>query len=134
MLLYFQINLKIMLTVIEQLPDHVFGVRANGEVTKDDLKDVLLPGLESLTERYDEIYYLLVLETKVQNFTAGAWIQDLIAGIKHLSKWKKIAIVTDQEAVEKFTDFFSYISPGEARGYELSELQNAIDWLKLKTP
>ena len=123
-----------MLTVIDQLPDHVFGVRANGEVTKDDLKNVLLPGLESLTERYDEIYYLLVLETKVQNFTAGAWIQDLIAGIKHLSKWKKIAIVTDQEAVEKFTDLFSYISPGEARGYELSELQMAKDWLKLKTP
>lgn len=123
-----------MLTVIEQLPDHVFGVRANGEVTKDDLKNVLLPGLESLTKRYDEIYYLLVLETKVQNFTAGAWIQDLIAGIKHLSKWKKIAIVTDQEAVEKFTDLFSYISPGEARGYELSELQIAKDWLKLKTP
>ena len=123
-----------MLTVIDQLPDHVFGVRANGEVTKDDLKNVLLLGLESLTERYDEIYYLLVLETKVQNFTAGAWIQDLIAGIKHLSKWKKIAIVTDQEAVEKFTDLFSYISPGEARGYELSELQMAKDWLKLKTP
>lgn len=123
-----------MLTVIDQLPDHVFGVRANGEVTKEDLKNVLLPGLESLTERYDEIYYLLVLETKVQNFTAGAWIQDLIAGIKHLSKWKKIAIVTDQEAVEKFTDLFSYISPGEARGYELSELQIAKDWLKLKTP
>jgi hypothetical protein len=122
-----------MLTVIPNLPDHVFGVRASGEVTKDDLKNVLLPGLESLTDRYQEIYYLLVLETDVQNFTAGAWIQDLIAGIKHFTQWKKMAIVTDQKTVEKFTDAFSYISPGEAKGYQMNELQSAIDWLSIKS-
>lgn len=122
-----------MLTVIQNLPEHVFGVRASGEVTKDDLKNVLLPGLESLSERYKEIYYLLVLETDVQNFTAGAWIQDLIAGVKHFTDWKKMAIVTDQKAVENFTDIFSYVSPGEAKGFELSDLQAAIDWLSIKS-
>ncbi|UPZ34704.1 STAS/SEC14 domain-containing protein [Sphingobacterium sp. PCS056] len=121
-----------MLRVIQNLPDHVFGVRASGEVTADDLKNVLLPELESLTDRYNEIYYLLLLETEVQNFTAGAWVQDLIAGLKHFTAWKKMAIVTDQTAVEKFTDAFSYISPGEAKGYEISELQEAIDWLSIK--
>nr|WP_068890282.1 STAS/SEC14 domain-containing protein [Pedobacter panaciterrae] len=121
-----------MLTIIPDLPDHIFGVRARGEVTKDDLQQILLPGLEKLSEQYKEIYYLLVLETEVQNFTAGAWIQDLIAGIKHLTAWKKMAIVTDQQAVEKFTDIFSYISPGEAKGYKLSELPIAIGWLAHK--
>lgn len=121
-----------MLTIIPNLPDHVFGVRASDEVTQDDLKQVLLPGLEALSKRYKEIYYLLVLETDVQNFTAGAWIQDLIAGVKHLTQWKKMAIVTDQKSVEKFTDIFSYVSPGEAKGYELSELPQAIDWLSIK--
>lgn len=121
-----------MLTIIPNLPDHIFGVRASDEVTQDDLKQVLLPGLEALSERYKEIYYLLVLETDVKNFTAGAWIQDLIAGVKHLTQWKKMAIVTDQKSVEKFTDIFSYVSPGEAKGYELSELPQAIDWLSIK--
>ena len=121
-----------MLTVIQNLPDHVFGVRASGEVTKDDLKEVLLPGLENLSARYKEIYYLLVLDTDVQNFTAGAWIQDLVAGVKHLTEWKKMAIVSDQKSVEKFTDLFSYVSPGEAKGYEHAELQEAIDWVSTK--
>ena len=121
-----------MLTVIQNLPDHVFGVRASGEVTKDDLKEVLLPGLENLSERYKEIYYLLVLDTDVQNFTAGAWIQDLVAGVKHLTEWKKMAIVSDQKSVEKFTGLFSYVSPGEAKGYEHAELQKAIDWVGIK--
>ena len=121
-----------MLSIIQNLPDHVFGVRATGEVTEEDLKSVLLPGLAVLTEKHGEIYYLLVLETEVQNFTTGAWFQDLIAGLKHFTQWKKMAIVTDQKAVEKFTDFFSYITPGEAKGFEHAQLQQAEEWVTEK--
>lgn len=122
-----------MLTPIDNLPPYVFGVRADGEVTADDLKNVLLPGLEALTAKYDEIYYLLVLDTKVENFTAGAWLQDAFAGVKHLTKWKKMAIVSDQKAVENFTDAFSYVTPGEAKGFSIAELNDAIAWVSLKS-
>lgn len=122
-----------MLTPIENLPPYVFGVKAIGEVTADELKNVLLPGLEALTDKYDEIYYLLLLETKVENFTAGAWVQDVIAGVKHLTKWKKMAIVTAQESVESFTNAFSYITPGEAKGFDLDQLDEAIAWVSLKS-
>ncbi len=71
-------------------------------------------------------------ETSVQNFTAGAWWKDMVAGIRHFSQWKKMAIVTNQKAVEKFTDLFSYVSPGEAKGFELSELDEAIAWVSDK--
>jgi hypothetical protein len=42
------------------------------------------------------------------------------------------AILTDQKAVEKFTDIFSYFSPGEAKALALHDLQTAIDWLSIK--
>lgn len=122
-----------MLILIPNLPDHVFGVKAVGEVTAEDLKSVLLPGLEVIKAKYGEIHYMLVLETKVENFTAGAWFQDMVAGLKHLTAWKKMAIVTDQKAVEKFTDAFSYVTPGEAKGFSLAELKAAIDWVSLKS-
>ncbi|WP_442588736.1 STAS/SEC14 domain-containing protein [Pedobacter sp. AW31-3R] len=122
-----------MLLPIENLPDHVFGVQAIGEVTEVDLKHVLLPGLAALVEKYGEIYYLLLLDTKVENFTAGAWIQDMIAGIKHLTQWEKMAIVTDQKAVERFTDLFSYVTPGEAKGFSIAELNEAIAWVSIKS-
>ena len=122
-----------MLSIITDTPSHVFGVTASGEVTADDLKNTLLPGLQALEEKQNEIYYLLVLETEVGNFTAGAWFQDMVAGIKHFTKWKKIAVVTDQKAVEKFTDAFSYFTPGEAKGYKLSELADAKTWLAIKS-
>jgi hypothetical protein len=122
-----------MLTKLDNLPEYVLGIRAAGEVDKNDLDNVLLPGLKALADQYGEIYYLLVLETPVQNFTAGAWWKDVVAGIKHLTHWKKMAIVTDQKAVETFTDLFSYVSPGEAKGFELSELDEAIAWVSQKS-
>jgi SpoIIAA-like len=118
-----------MLTIIENLPIHVFGIKASGQVTAEDLKKVLLPGLQSLAEKYGEIYYMLVLETKVENFTAGAWFQDMLAGIKHFSQWKKIAIVTDQKAVANFTDGFHYITPGKAKGFAMNKLGEALAWV-----
>lgn len=122
-----------MIKKIEELPNHVFGVRVTGEVTEVDLKEVLLPGLEALVENHGEIHYLLLLDTDVKNFTAGAWVQDMIAGIKHFSKWKKIAVVTDQPGVRKFTDMFSTVVPGEAKGFGQNQLGEAIEWVSLKS-
>ncbi|TKC08389.1 STAS/SEC14 domain-containing protein [Pedobacter polaris] len=122
-----------MLYEIKNLPPYVFGVKASGKVTAEDLKNTLLPGLEALNSKYNEIYYILVLETDVENFTAGAWYQDMVAGLKHLTAWKKMAIVTDQKAVENFTDAFSYVTPGEAKGFSLAEVEDAIVWVSLKS-
>lgn len=121
-----------MLTIIHGLPEHVLGVTASGEITKSDMDTTLLPGLDALVAKYDAIYYLLVLETSVGNFTAGSWLEDVKAGLKNFSKWKKIAVVTDQSGVEKFTDAFSIFVPGESKGYKLSELEEAKQWVSLK--
>lgn len=121
-----------MLTSIKGLPPYVFGVTASGTVSKEDIEDVLLKGLQKLVDSYGEIYYLLVLETGVGNFTAGSWIEDIKAGIKHFTRWKKIAVVTDQAGVEKFTDIFSFAVPGESRGYKLDELEEAMQWISVK--
>ncbi|WP_353197806.1 STAS/SEC14 domain-containing protein [Parapedobacter defluvii] len=118
-----------MIDEIKELPDHVLGVKVTGEVTAADLKGVLLPGLQRLADSYGSIHYLLHLETEVENFTAGAWVQDMLAGIKHFTQWKKIAIVTPQRGVQKFTDAFSAVVPGEARGFGADRLDEAVAWV-----
>jgi len=54
-------------------------------------------------------------------------------GIKHLTKWSKAAIVSDVNAIRKFTDFFSYLMRGEFKGFEHKDLQEAIDWIASET-
>ncbi|WP_145854409.1 SpoIIAA family protein [Pedobacter suwonensis] len=118
-----------MLTEITGLPDHIFGVRATGEVTSDDIKSVLLTGLQRTARRFKEIRYLLVLETDVKNFTAGAWAQDIKAGLQNFSKWKKIAVVSAEKGVEWFTDVFTIATHGQSKGFKPEEIEEAKAWL-----
>ncbi len=122
-----------MLTIIADLPQNVVGVSATGEVTADDIKNVLLPALEKQVKLYDEINYLLVLHTDVENWTAGSWAQDMWAGLKNFTKWNRIAVSTDQQMVEKFTNGFSFLTPGEAKGFTLAEIEEAKKWVSGET-
>lgn len=121
-----------MLQFIKDLPDHVIGILATGEVSKNDYETVLIPRMEDLVKHQGKINYLLVMETDIQNFTAAAWWEDFKLGLKNFSKWKKVAIVTDQQGVAWFGNVFRHFIPGESRGYKLSELQDAIHWVSGK--
>ena len=119
-----------MLQFINDLPDDVVGIHAIGEVTKEDFDKVLIPKIDDLSKRQGEIKYLLVLETDVSNFTLAAWWKDLVMGLKHFTEWKRIAVVSDQKGVEWFTDAFKYFIPGNSKGFALSELEEAVEWIK----
>ena len=118
-----------MLTIIPDLPPHVAGLRATGKVTEYDFEEVLIPAIDDLVKRTGKINYLLLLETPVSNFSLGAWVNDVVVGLKHFTQWNKIAIVTDQEAVKKFSDVFGYAVPGDSKGFKLSELEEAKKWV-----
>lgn len=121
-----------MMQPITNLPAHVAGMRATGEVTREDIDTVLLPLLNRQVARFGEIYYILVLDTPVQKFTLGAWWDDIKAGLKNFGQWKRIAIVSDQKAVEYFTNIFSFFVPGKSRGFSPNELEEAYAWISAK--
>ncbi|MGV3696693.1 STAS/SEC14 domain-containing protein [Flavobacterium sp.] len=121
-----------MIHYLDELPENIAGFRATGEVTEVDFINTVMPKVKELVDKTGQLNYLLVLETSIKNFTLGAWMKDALMGIKHLTKWNRAAIVTDVEAIRTFTDIFSIFLPGEFRGFEHSELQEAIDWASEK--
>ena len=108
-----------MLSIIPDLPSNVVGVKATGEVTRQDFNAVVMPAVDALANQTDKINYLLWLDTDISKFEAGAWMKDALMGLKHLFKWNRVAIVTDQKGVEKFTDVFSYVVPGNYKGFSV---------------
>lgn len=118
-----------MLQVIQDLPSHVIGVHAVGEVTGEDYESVLMPGLAEIAEQQGKISYLLVLDTDIANFTAGTWWTDLKIGLKHFTAWRKIAVVTDQKGIEWYTDILGFFIPGQAKGFPLTKLDEAVQWV-----
>ena len=110
--------------------DNVVAFRAIGEVTANDYKTVIAPAVKSLVEKINEINLLLVIDTELENFTALAWLEDAMIGLRNLGKWNRAAIVTDSENAISFTKGFCYIVPGEFRGYKKEKFPEALSWVE----
>ena len=110
--------------------DNIVAFRALAEVTKDDFKTVVVPAIEELVKRTNEINFLLVLDTDLKNFTRGAWLQDAIIGLKNIGKWNRSAIVTDSEEIISFTNIFSHVIPGEFKGFTKLTFNKALNWVQ----
>jgi hypothetical protein len=118
-----------MITEIKNLPSNMVGFKASNEVTESDFTEEVMPKVKELVSKTDELNYMLVLDTSVKNFTAGAWFKDAVMGVKHLTKWNRAAIVSDVEGVKIFTDIFSVLAPGEFKVFEHKDEQQAISWV-----
>lgn len=118
-----------MIEHLKDLPKNIVGFKATGEVTEKDFTETVMPKVKALVDETGKLNYLLVLETSVKNFSMGAWVQDALLGIKHITKWHKAAIVTDEADIRNFTAYFSKLMPGEFKGFEHKDLQQAIDWV-----
>ncbi|MHA3789115.1 SpoIIAA family protein [Flavobacterium hauense] len=117
-----------MIVQIPDLPNNMVGFRADGEVTRDDF-EVVKHQVASLVEKTGQLNYLLFLDNSPADFTLGAWMQDALLGINHITKWNRAAIISDSEAVINFTAVFSKVMPGEFRGYHKADYQKAVDWV-----
>ncbi|WP_082447129.1 STAS/SEC14 domain-containing protein [Flavobacterium sp. KJJ] len=117
--------------MIQQIsaPENTVAFRAIGEVTAEDYKMVIAPAVTALAEQINEINFLFLIDTELENFKASAWLEDALIGLKNLGKWNRAAIVTDSEKAITFTNGFSYIVPGEFRGYKKEKFQEALNWV-----
>lgn len=118
-----------MIQELKDTPNTMVGFRAIGEITKEDFDKVVLPAVAELVKRIDKLNYLLILDTPIKEFTFGAWMSDAMLGLNNMTKWNRVAIISDSSAIQSFTDIFSKIMPGEFRGYEPSQLKEAINWV-----
>lgn len=121
-----------MLEHLKYLPKNILGIHAVGVMTNKDYKAALEPLLDEHIKENGKINFLLVLETVIKNFEAGAWCGDIGIGLKYFTKWGKLAIVTDQNGVREFSHLFKYILPGKYKGYPLEDLDEAIKWITEK--
>jgi len=118
-----------MLEHMRYLPAHVLGIHAVGHVNANDYERALQPLLEQQVRQTGRINFLLVLETNIKNFTAGAWCGNVRLGLKYFTRWNKVAVVTDQDGVREFSHLFKYILPGKFAGYRLEDLDEAVKWI-----
>jgi hypothetical protein len=116
-----------MLETIDQLPPGVIGFEAKGKLEASDYTDVLAPAIQQVIDRGDDVRIVLVFET-FDGLSGGAMWQDMKIGVGHLTRWKRIALVTDVEWMIHLTTLFGWMTPGELKHFPLAERDEAIAW------
>ena len=117
-----------MIKAIKNAPENVAAFMAKGEVTKRDFDKVFKKVQKKVSET-GELNYLLKLDTDVENFSSGAWINDMLLGLKNLTKWNRCAIVSDNPVVQKITAASDYVTIGEFKAFKHDDYKKALHWV-----
>lgn len=118
-----------MLERITGLPEPVVGFVAKGKLTSDDYQNVLIPAVDQALEDHEKVRLLYILGGQFDGLTAGAMWDDTRVGFAHVTRWEKVAVVTDEDWLRHSVDIFGYLIPGEVKAFTTSEEAAARAWV-----
>ncbi len=118
-----------MLKIMSDLPANVLGVSAEGKITGTDYETILIPVLEEKLKANKKIRMIYQLGTDFSGFDMSGMLDDAKMGLKHLSAWDRIALVSDHEMINSFAKFFGYLMTCELRIFKNTELEAAKNWI-----
>ena len=118
-----------MIEKIPDLPDNVLGFTAKGTVTDNDYESIIIPAVEELFSRQENVRFLYHLGEDVTGFESAAMWDDTKLGLKHRTGWERMAIVSDIEWVRAALRIFGLVIPGQVRVFHNNELAEATRWI-----
>ena len=118
-----------MIEQISGLPANVLGFTATGMVTAEDYETVIIPAVEERFTRQKKVRLLYHIGEEAEGFEPGAMWDDTKLGMKHITGWERIAIVTDIEWVRLAIRVFAFGMPCEVRVFGNAEMARAVHWI-----
>lgn len=118
-----------MIQIISGFPEDVVACSAQGRVTKDDYERVLIPAIEAKLRDHAKIKCYYELGAAFSSFDFGAAWEDAMIGLGHLTRWERIALVSDVEWIRLATNAFRFLMPGSVRVFSTSQAAEAKAWL-----
>jgi hypothetical protein len=116
-----------MIQVISNMPVGTIGLRASGNVSEEDYRDVLVPTINAAMEQ-GKVRLLYVLEDEA-GYKPGAVWADTKMWFKNLKGWERVAIVSDADWLENAVKAFGWLMPGEVKVFESDDVRDAKQWL-----
>jgi hypothetical protein len=118
-----------MIVKILDLPDYVLGFTAKGTVTESDYESVIIPEVEAMFSRRGKVRLLYHLGEEFSKIEASAAWDDARLGLKHLTGWERMAVVSDVEWIRWAVGIFGLAIPGHVRVFHNRDLIEAKRWI-----
>ncbi len=118
-----------MIEIIEGLPDNVVGLVAKGRVTRKDYLEAVIPAIEKSVKRSAKLRLYYELGSQFAGIDLGADWEDFKIGIQHLSRWERMAVVTNVDWIRHVVGAFRFLIPGELRVFPTAQVSEAREWI-----
>ncbi len=118
--------------MIEQLtgfPDNVLAFVCKGQVTKADYDTVLVPAVMNGLKSHDKLRLYYETAGDFGGIDPAAMWTDFKVGMEHLTRWERMALVTDVDWIKYTMQFFSFMMPGATRVFPTAQAAEARAWI-----
>jgi hypothetical protein len=118
--------------MIEQLtgfPDNVLGIVGKGRITRQDYETVVVPAVEKALKSHARMRLYYEIAPDFTGFDPGAMWQDFKVGMEHLTRWERIAVVTDVDWIRHAMQMFAFMMPATVRAVPIAEAAQARAWI-----
>lgn len=120
-----------MIEIVQGLPGNVVGIVAKGRVTRNDYLEVVIPEIEKSLKRNTKLRLYYELGSEFAGIDLGADWEDFKIGIEHLSRWERVAVVTDVAWIRHAVSAFRILIPGELRVFTAAQASEARTWIAI---
>lgn len=118
-----------MIKALDGFPDSVVALAAQGQLTRKDYEEVVIPKVNEALGRHDSVRVYYELGESFTGIDAEAAWEDLKIGFEHLSRWQRMAVVTDVRWIRMALNAFRFVMPGKLRVFDTSHAGQARTWI-----
>ena len=119
-----------MIKILEDYPDNVLAVIAQGEVTAEDYIDILAPEVARRIETQGTLRMLYQFGPAFEGLTLGADWQDMKLGVEIWSHLDRLAVVTDVAWITNSVVLFAPFFKHPLRIFTNAEIAEAKAWIQ----
>ena len=113
----------------DDFPDNVLAFVCKGHVTKADYDAVLVPVIMNALKKHDMIRLYYETAADFDGIEPGAIWEDFKVGMEHLTRWERVAVVTDVDWIKQTMRLFSFLMPGTMKFFSTSAAAQARAWI-----
>jgi len=118
-----------MIEHLKDFPDNVVAFVCRGHVTKGDDDTVLVPAVMQALKNHEKLRLYYETAADFSDIDPGAVWEDIKVGMKHFTRWERMAVVTDIKWIKNTIKAFGFLMPGELRIFPAAASAQAREWI-----
>ncbi len=116
-------------TVLDGYPDDVVALKAEGRITSADYEETLIPLAEAAIKEHSKVKLLYWCGEDFSGFSAGAAWDDARFGMANMSKFSKLAFVSDVGWMRESVKLFGPLMPAAVQVFDNADIEKAKTWI-----